>query len=235
MNESITCWICNQSPVTGEHKIKRSDLKYIFNQPTQKDPLYFREYNETCVIKERKLGGFDNTILKMTNICAKCNNEVTQPHDKSWERLSTVLRESYLKKSDVVRTNKIFKYNTKKYMLNVHLYFVKHFGCYITKNTAPINIKTFATSILNNKAHPNLFLQFGIFSRQNNKFAGATAIYLTQASNGFLIAEYSLCISDLVVKVIVADGEDIDNKFKDLIDDSWHPHRTSKITIFNFN
>ena len=54
-------------------------------------------------------------------------------------------------------------------------------------------------------------------------------------SNGFLIAEYSLCISDLVVKVIVADGEDIDNKFKDLIDDSWHPHRTSKITIFNFN
>ena len=230
MNESITCWICNQSPVTGEHKIKKSDLKSIFNKPTQKNPLYFTEYDETCVIKEKPLGSFDNKILKRHNICANCNGTRTQSHDESWQHLSNVLRQSCLKKSDVVRTNKLFKYNTKEKMLNVHLYFVKHFGCYITEYTTPIDIKTFATSILNNKAHPNLFLQFGIFSRPEKKFAGATKIDLIKES-GFLIAEYSLCISDLVVKVIFTDGKDIDNKYKDLIDNSWHPHRTSKITI----
>ena len=232
------CWICGQSPITGEHKIKKSDLELEFDPPSQENPLYYHTYDEKENVPYiQKIHSFKNNKLRMKTICAKCNNQVTQPHDKSWEQLSTALRNKYLKKNTVVvRTNKIFKYDTKKQMCNVHLYFVKHFGCYIINNAVPIDISTFATSILHNKAHPNLFLQFGVFARSNKKFAGVSQIETVSTHDGsFHIVEYIVCIGSLSVRVIVTKGEDTHSKFKNIIDNCWHPRLTSKIKIFNFN
>jgi hypothetical protein len=54
-----------------------------------------------------------------------------KPHDKAWERLSDRLRARRLRVGQWVRANSIFPHYTRREMTNVHLYFLKLFGCMI--------------------------------------------------------------------------------------------------------
>ena len=135
--------------ISGEHKTKRSDLLAVLGRPTQEEPFYYHDLHKA----NRPVGSLDAKILKSpVRICAFCNNTRTQPHDRAWEHLSDRLRSRRLKIGLGVRANRVFPHFTKREMLNVHLFFVKLFGCMLAEARAngfdlPIDIDPFSRAI----------------------------------------------------------------------------------------
>jgi hypothetical protein len=142
------CWICNCNEAnSGEHKTKRSDLLAVLGNPTQATPFYYHDLHKA----NRPIGSLKAKILKSPiRICAECNSTRTQPYDRAWERMSDWLRSRHppLKVGDLVRTNRIFRRHSRREMNNVHLYFLKLFGCMLceaeaTGHNVPIDIAQF--------------------------------------------------------------------------------------------
>ncbi len=78
------CWICGDPADTGEHSIKKNVLIDVFDryEPTKGKRLHKWQGEEKRVIQ-----GFNSDSLKYSNsLCAKCNNQLTQPFDRSFER-----------------------------------------------------------------------------------------------------------------------------------------------------
>ena len=155
------CWICNKdAATTGEHHIKRSDIKHQLGNSA---PFYFH----TDAHQNLKLQSFNAKRLKFRpSICNSCNSARTQPHDLAWQQLSGALRNRRppLKTGDIIRANRVFRYATSAEMLNVHLFFVKWLGCEIVESSIPIEpaIKTFSQAIMAGRPHPNVWLAFGV-------------------------------------------------------------------------
>jgi hypothetical protein len=160
MSTSLPCWICGNPATTREHKAKRSDLRDVFGTVTQANPVFYRDDK----VGQRAVGSLDAKLARFPNkICAYCNSTRTQPHDRAWEVLSAALRahKQTLAPGLYVRANRIFRHDTRRQMLNMHLFFVKQFGCLILEGNAPIDVASFAAAIIANKAHRSVFLKFG--------------------------------------------------------------------------
>jgi hypothetical protein len=78
------------------------------------------------------------------------NNTRYPAADRAWEALSAAsrARRPALAPGDVVRTNRILPHDTAREMLNVHLYFVKLFGCRIERNGIPLDVTGLADAIM---------------------------------------------------------------------------------------
>lgn len=220
------CWICGADATTREHRTKRSDLRDVFGTPTQANPLYFHN----AKTKNRPIGSLNAKVLKSPSlICASCNGTRTQPHDRAWERMSNFLRTRIQTNAlgAVVRANRIFKYDTAREMRNVHLYFVKLFGCLILEEPIPIDVATFSNAILNERGCPFVYLKFGRGPTLNgNAMAGMSDIETAmRASDGSCaFATWFYCVDRLAVNVMfAADGEK-----RDGLIDAWHPRYGSK-------
>lgn len=228
VDASLKCWIFGNDATTGEHKTKRSDLRAVFGKPTQETPLFYHDKS----VKNRRVG-LDAKILKSPGrICANCNNVRTQPHDRAWEKLSNALRTRHpiVAPGVNVRTNKIFPYNSGREMLNVHLYFVKLFGCHIVAHDIAIDIKGFSQAILNEKAHPSVFLKFGTHRDERTGSSNIwTSVPSSDGSTSF--ATWYYWIGKLGVNVMFAvEGE----KRQGLLG-AWHPRSGSnKLAIADF-
>jgi len=145
------CWICKKNEAdSGEHKTKRSDLLAVLGKPSQQQPYFYHDMHKA----NRPVGSLDAKILKSpVRICAYCNNTRTQPHDRAWETMSDRLRSRRLAVGQWVRCNRVFGHCTKHEMLNVHLFFLKLFGCMVAEAKAnghdvPIDLDPFSSAIL---------------------------------------------------------------------------------------
>jgi hypothetical protein len=227
------CWICGGDATTGEHKTKRSDLRSVFGVPTQNDPLYLHD----AARRNRWIGSLDAKLLKSPGrICPYCNNTRTQPHDRAWEKLSAALRTwtPSLAPKCVVRTNRVFPYDTSREMLNVHLYFVKLFGCHIAGNGIPLDISSFADAIMRGRAHPCVYLNFGCGRMFAGKpMTGMSDMWLAPVSSGNFstFATWFYDVESVGINVMfAADGE----KRQGLVG-AWHPrHGTTRLTMVDF-
>jgi len=227
-----TCWICGGAASTGEHMTKRSDLRSVFGTATQSTPLYVHN----AARQNFHVGSLDAKVLKSPGrICAYCNNARTQPHDLSWERLSQALRNrtTAVAPGSLLRTTRIFRYDTRHEMLNVHLYFVKLFGCHIAGSNIPIDISGFRNAIMNGRPHPCVYLKFGC----GRKFGGMPLIgmsdmWLAPAPPcGFsTFATWFYDIERVSINVMFgADGEK-----RIGLSGAWHPRQgTTRLTMAN--
>jgi hypothetical protein len=157
--KDMLCWICGEPADTGEHLIKATDVREIFPHITTHTPLHRRKGVEPPNIVQ----GVQSSKLKFqSRLCGECNNERTQPHDKSWEALATFLRNRIpaIESGDVVDPAEAFQAGFRPGMLGVHLFFAKHFGCLIGDSDAPIDRSVLADAILNTKPIPHLYLSF---------------------------------------------------------------------------
>lgn len=229
----MKCWICDADATTGEHKIKRSDLADVFGAPTQENRLYLSDSAK----KNRPIGSLKAKALKSpSRICATCNNARTQPHDRAWEQMSEYLRtcQPPIRPSSIVRANRIFPYDTKRKMQNVHLYFLKLFGCRIAEGNLPIDLATFANAILKGTVHPNVYLKFGCLPSVDGKLmAGQSDIQtvLRTADGPCAFATWFYEIGGLAVNVMFSDDEE---KRLGLVD-AWHPKfGTNRLVISDF-
>jgi hypothetical protein len=150
------CWICNRNGAKfREHKTKRSDLAAVLGSPTQERPLYFHDLER----RNKPVRSLDAKILKAPiRICHECNTGRTQPHDRAWEHMSDQLRSRRLVIGQSVRANGLFRHDTRRQMINVHLFFLKLFGCMLCEAKAsgydvPIDIVPFSEAIMTSRPH----------------------------------------------------------------------------------
>jgi hypothetical protein len=165
---SNICWICEKNPADSrEHRIKKTDFVSVMGTPKQNNPRFLHSQKT----KNIPVTGAEADILKYDkNICKDCNNRLTQPHDQSWQHLSHELRSKYLLNDSSIRLTKIFPYNARRHKKNVHLYFLKTFGCFIQsgigidgleKKDVDKILQALSAAIMRDKWHQNFFLMFG--------------------------------------------------------------------------
>src|SRR5262249_26282629 len=81
--------------------------------------------------------------------CQKCNNELTQPYDLSWDKASQYLQDHWpiIVTKGYFLWSDIFPKETQKHALHVHLYFVKALGFQILGGKVSLNIKGFSKAL----------------------------------------------------------------------------------------
>ena len=201
------CWICRNPATTGEHKAKRSDLRDVVSRSvTQKTPLHYRDDKNG----QRTISSLNAKLLKFPDkICEHCNTARTQPHDRAWERLSVALRTriTNLAPGACVRTDRIFREDTARQMLNVHLFFIKQFGLMILEGEAKIDVAPFGEAIMKNKAHPAVFLRFDLDQCRGNLLVGRSDLDIcTRADGSCVHASWVYNVKGLCVQVTYAEN-----------------------------
>ncbi|MEY9607110.1 hypothetical protein ABIF74_011863 [Bradyrhizobium japonicum] len=217
------CWICKENKAdSGEHKTKRSDLLAVLGTPTQDAPFYFNDLNR----RNQPVKSLDAKILKMpVRICASCNNARTQLHDRAWEHMSDRLRCRRLAVGRWVRCNRVFGSSVKRQMLDVHLYFLKLFGCMLAEAKAngydlPIDLDAFSQAIMSGRPHAEVHLQFG---RCDGTVGRSNLHYWKTDPGESVLAGWLYELDTIAVSVLYVQAGKFEHR-RDL----WHPHsRTS--------
>jgi hypothetical protein len=222
------CWICGINDASsGEHLLKKSDLRDVLGKPTQAAPFYFHKPG----LQGKAVGSLNADILKSSApMCAHCNNARTQPHDLAWEAMSRrfTTRPKPLKKGQFVRGNKIFPYATRRKMRRMHLFFVKTLGCVIVEagDQAPIDIAPFSNAIMKGGTHPEVYLQFccgdGTIGRHFD---------CIRLNGGHVFAVLTYRIKYVTVNIFYAqEGGGWEN-----LDKTWHPRfGTNRLVIGDY-
>jgi hypothetical protein len=108
-------------------------------------------------------------------------------------------------------------------MLNVHLFFLKHFGCLIDEGKIRMDVRPFATAIMNEKAHPQVHLKFGLAPSLDGKpILGQSdvEVFYEKADGSCAFATYLYHVGKVAVCVMFVVDEQAWRK--DLIG-AWHP------------
>lgn len=227
----INCWICGADATTREHKQKRSDLRSVFGAATQAKPLYYHDNKS----KNRFIKSLDADRLKFPKgLCDYCNNTRTQPHDRAWECLSQRLlnRKSPAQSGNRIRGNRIFCYNTSQEMLNVHLYFVKQFGCHIIEGHIPIDVAEFSNAIMNGKPILICIYNLDMIALNDGKStAGTTNIEALQRNSDGVceVATYIYVLNNITVQVMFSNSTE---KPRGLAK-AWHPRYTNNFVMID--
>ncbi|ARD22788.1 hypothetical protein [Shewanella japonica] len=172
------CWICNAQANSGEHRIKKSDLKLSMSgKPSQTSPIYHRSNGEN----KRPIGSLKAEALKFNkSICANCNGSLSQPYDYSWDILSTYLSTASFNTGEELELNKVFGNDSDANLINVHLFFAKIFGCAVSESGFSLDLEILAECIKTNMYCPHLYLK--IRNSENGKTDSYCALSDIQVS-----------------------------------------------------
>lgn len=219
MSNSVDCWICGNPATSREHKIKRSDLRAVLGTPTQEKPFY---YHDGTTKKNRLVRSLKADCLKLpSRLCARCNNQRTQPYDRAWEHLSCWLRNRRpsLKVGDVICADCIWTQGATEQMQYVQLYFTKLTGCHLVQAGINFDRKSLADSILIRRANPHIYLKFRLSRKAS--FVGMTDLLSgappAHDPRGFAVWIYALGSLAIEVQYVNTGGGPI------ALPDAWHP------------
>ncbi len=151
------CWICGAHADSGEHMIKKTDLqRAVSGTVNQKTPIYHR----VSGIKKRPIGSLKAEALKFEkSICATCNGALTQPHDYSWDILSSFLAGNVVEVGEEIDLTTVYGEKIEEHVLNVHLFFCKIFGCAVQDAQLKLDLSNLANSILTQSYCPDLYIK----------------------------------------------------------------------------
>jgi hypothetical protein len=132
----------------------------------------------------------------------------------------------------VIRAYRAFAIGSSKEMRRVQLFFVKLFGCAIVDSGAPIDISSFASALLNEKFHPDIFLKFGYVPREDQIVGLSPLVAAHHPKTKQLVAAsifYEL--GSIAVRVIYSPDH---NAIEDT-DTAWHPaYDRGRIEVHDF-
>lgn len=154
-----TCWICGAPANSGEHKAKASDIKSILGTPTQHKPFHLRSQRDG---NQKLKGIYVDAITWEDKICSHCNNAVSAPYDKAWEKLSTFLQK-HPKGLPSINLQTVYGPKYQAELHNLYLYFVKLFGCYIVNAGVQIDTGDFSKSLLEKCALSDFYIRCSYF------------------------------------------------------------------------
>jgi len=164
-------------------------------------------------------------------ICARCNDTLTQPYDHAWEQLSAHLHSRWV---EIVRIGlfdltRAFPGRTRAAALDVHLFFVKLFGCKLREDNISVPLDGFSHALCNRAPHPEVMLQIVDTSNKYAHLLAArdTPVYTmrNEANQQLDGATWLYEIPPVGVKVhYIRSGTPLIVRGH-----SWHPNRPSKI------
>jgi hypothetical protein len=128
MREEV-CWICGMPSETGEHRIKKSDLVERFGKGPYRGDGALVHVKEGCV---RDVQGPDSKLVKYEkNLCADCNNTLTQPFDKAYEEFIPWVmgNEAEVLKRRVIDFEAVYGADWANRQRDLFKFFTKCFGC----------------------------------------------------------------------------------------------------------
>lgn len=136
----MNCWICGNIADSGEHKIKKSLLKKVFDNEFKNKSMRHIKYG-----KEDKLPGPNSDKIKFKKvICSQCNNSRTQSSDVSFDIFLDFIIKYYkeINKKRMIDYKEIYGENFPEQQTNLFKYFVKIFGCDLSENgfAVPLDI-----------------------------------------------------------------------------------------------
>ncbi len=222
----MNCWICGNNANTGEHKTKASDLRALYSAVSQQKPLSLHPDQR----RNQKVGSIKSSKFKFDSlICSYCNNARTARNDRAWEQLSKFLREKNpaFKEGDVISLQQVFPGAISESMLDVHLFFVKLFGCAIMEYRVPVDIRPFSEAILQQIPHPKVFMGFG---SSLNMGTGMTNIETADLNGLIVYATWFYVVEPIAVNVIYSDPSE---KREGLVH-AWHPSTNTQCIYARF-
>lgn len=221
----MKCWICGDIAKTGEHLLKSSDLRSHYGRVTPAKPIYFHTKQKR---NSPLLSVKDKRLVCRAKICAKCNNDRTQPYDRAWEAFSSNVRNNWraISKKGKIDLAKIFPGSSRQQALNVHLYFIKLFGCRIVENSVPIDIAKFSDALLKATPHDEVYL---IVSETPptayHKIAALTEMHARNVGSVTQKAAWIYTVGPLSMKVGYLSKDASEMPWPN----SWHPSKPGKI------
>jgi len=155
----LNCWICGSEANSKEHKFKSSDLKRSFG----------KQFSQSVILRlgdeDKKLQGPNSSLVKHeAPICQKCNNDLTSPHDKAYDKLisGTINNFEINRSRQFIDTREFYGDNWQMEIRNLYKYFAKQIGSRIVdaaNSQYPISLKKF---ILNDIEIQSIKLRFQI-------------------------------------------------------------------------
>lgn len=210
VGEQRLCWICREEPANSrEHIIKKSDIKTAYGIVNESDQLVYTnsEYDDKRENKHSryKLSSIDSKVLKTKKvICRKCNDTLSQPYDRAWEQFSSNLKRylSINARPKRIPENLVLSENSTNVLQNVHLFFVKLFGCYIAHLDIPIDTYEFARSVVSATPNSNVYLEFGLWSENlRDQVIGIGGIEAKEFNGKIVLATFVYDVADFAVVV----------------------------------
>ncbi len=199
----------------------------MFSNITQKNPVYYHSADKKNIpVGSTKSDRFKSDAL----ICSDCNNNKTSPHDYAWQKLSEHLRKHPLDKRGPlkIRLSKAFERDIYRNSVNVHLYFVKLFGCRIVEESIPIDIGSFSEAILNNKPNPYIFVHFKKAIGSSLQTLALTPVHLEHDGQKTIVAAWMYSVGDLNVEILYSPN----SACTPFLKRSFHPNCRYKLIEF---
>lgn len=225
----MNCWICGSEATTGEHLLKDSTLRDLFGEVTQQKHLY----HSSARRKNRRMQSTNSKLVKLHVLCARCNSSVTQPFDVAWDTFWKYLREnqSSLKTGSVVRLSRVFGYNARSKLLNLHLYAVKLFGCVAAESSIPLDLAGMADAITHSQPYPNVYLGLGKRTwLKSLVLAGPTDVDCVRDGARCIFVVWFLDIGIWRFQFIYA----VPGQSRNGLADTWNPIQTRRIRLKTF-
>jgi hypothetical protein len=198
--------------------MKASDLRMVFGRS-----LHTPFYVHSAAQRGHKVQGIKSAAFKSeAKLCAKCNNDLTQPYDDAWKRMSHYIhhRNPVIATGDLIRFSHMFPVTPNKYMVLVHLFFVKLFGCLVKEQGVPLATETFAEALLQRTPHPMVYLAISPNSSPV-RAVGYSDLHIQLIRGDVAFAVWMYCLENFLVRVMyAAPGE----RREGLIH-AWHPYR----------
>jgi hypothetical protein len=229
----MKCWICGEAgAATREHLAKASDLKALFGNPSQQQPIHFGTSDRPGMPRRRnvRVGSLKSDTLKFAHrICRTCNSKRTQPYDYAWEHCSKKMRAALprLLARGSFRANWLFPYHTRRAMCHVHLYFTKLFGCLVVEGNIPLDLAPLANAITSGRPNPHLFLAFGRLHLPV-ELVGGSDVHTEHLDGKVAFATWFYNVGDLAVNVMYA----LPGEQRQGLKVAWHPHMGNKCLHF---
>lgn len=206
-------------------------MKIHMGPITSSAPLFRRKKGERPLIVQ---GARADALTFDVPMCSPCNNVRSQPYDLSWQSLSEAMARRWDECPTVGRLwlSEAPMLDAQETRRNVHLFFLKIFGCRAIETDAPVDTQVIAQHLVEGTSHPGFFLVFGRHPgvEKSDQFAldmpmmvGAYADDRPHAVFGFYI------VGRLVVEMIYYLGG---TPLVRALPGMWHPCDRSKTIKF---
>jgi hypothetical protein len=131
------CPLCQSTEkLSQEHKFKYSALRKIHN----KEPITLMKKNQEVKLQSSN----DKNVMFKNKICQNCNNNLTQPADKAFDKINfeflTSKKESYSEED-------LKSFMCKEDLINIFRYFSKIICCQLSDLELPIPVSLAKFSI----------------------------------------------------------------------------------------
>lgn len=129
------CWWCGKRANSQEHRHKKSDVKHIFGNKFEGEPVIIRDNYQ------KEVQGPDSKLLKFEKVlCQDCNNRRSQPFDRAYDLFVSYVLENYDEILDkrIIDLNDIVKTDAINFKHNIFRYLTKVFCCRLASNNITI-------------------------------------------------------------------------------------------------